>query len=90
LRNTVLETKYLKTKKNFVLGVEDLEKSDNPALRRVAARRGTMRAFEERRDTFIGAERRRSTIRRMSSVQSNGLTTEVKASSINDVTFDLL
>ena len=50
-------------------GIEDLANSDNPALRRVAARRGTMRAFEERRNTFIDAERRRSTIRRMSSVQ---------------------
>ncbi len=63
--------------------VEDLANSENPALRRVATRRDTMRAFEARRNTFIGAERRRSTLRRMSSIHNTGMIKEVSPDNYN-------
>ena len=52
-----------------IAGFDDLENSDNSALRRLSARRGTLSALQNRRDTFFEGERRRSTVkyeRRMS------------------------
>ena len=51
--------------------MDDFANSNNAALRRLSMRKSTLDAFEHRRRSYLTAERRRSTLRRQSSLGVN-------------------
>ena len=46
-----------------MLGIDDIENSDNNLLRRLSTRRGTLSALASRRDSYFDGEQRRMSVR---------------------------